>query len=140
MILKEILLVEANVEPEGLEYIDDWIDEIKGLIQDDNIGINHDPFMKKLRKDIINDAMGRSNLLPDDDMLQIYKTPGDPAAPGKDTDPDWVKNATDIVWTVNKDSFPKLEDKIAKIFLDGTDGVQGISLLFYLLTLGRNLC
>ena len=117
MLLKEILLVEANVEPEGLEFIDDWIEEIKGLIQDDNIGINHDPFMKKLRKDIINDSMGRSNLLPDDDMLQIYKTPGDPAAPGKDTDPDWVKNATDIVWTVNKESFPKLEDKIAKIFL-----------------------
>ena len=125
MILKEILLVEANVEPEGLEYIDDWIGEIKGLIQDDNIGINHDPFMKKLRKDIINDAMGRSNLLPDDDMLQIYKTPGDPAAPGKDTDPDWVKNATDIVWTVNKESFSKLEDKIAKIFFADVDGAQG---------------
>ena len=122
MLLKEILLVEANVEPEGLEFIDDWIEEIKGLIQDDNIGINHDPFMKKLRKDIINDAMGNSNLLPNDAMLTVYKEPG---GPGKDTDPDWVKNATDIVWTVNKDSFPKLEDKIAKIFLDGTDGVQG---------------
>jgi hypothetical protein len=121
MILKEILLVEANVEPEGLEYIDDWIGEIKDSIEKGNPGFNHDPFMKRLRKDIINDAMGGSNLLPDDAMLQIYKTPGDPAAPGKDTDPDWVKNATDIVWTVDEKSFSKLEDEITSLFFAHDD-------------------
>jgi hypothetical protein len=121
MILKEILLVEANVEPEGLQYIDDWIGEIKDSIEKGNPGFNHDPFMKRLRKDIINDAMGRSNLLPDDAMLQIYKTPGDPAAPGKETDPDWVKNATEIVWTVDQKSFSKLEDEITSLFFAHDD-------------------
>ena len=114
-------LLEANVEPEGLQYIDDWIGEIKDSIEKGNPGFNHAPFMKRLRKDIINDAMGGSDLLPDDNMLKIYKTPGDPAAPGKETDPDWVKNATDIVWTVDEESFSKLEDEITSLFFAHDD-------------------
>ena len=126
MLLKEILLVEANVEPEGLKYIDDWIKRIKGSLEKGNPEFNHDSFIKRLRKDIINDAMGKSDLLPDDDMLQIYKIPDDPAAPGKETDPDWVKNATDIVWTVDKKSLSKLEDEITSFFLAHDDiNIQG---------------
>ena len=126
MLLKEILLLEANVEPEGLKYIDDWIKRIKGSLEKGNPEFNHDSFIKRLRKDIINDAMGKSDLLPDDDMLQIYKIPDDPAAPGKETDPDWVKNATDIVWTVDKKSLSKLEDEITSFFLAHDDiNIQG---------------
>jgi hypothetical protein len=84
--------------------------------------------------------MGRSELLPDDDMLQIYKTPGDPAAPGKDTDPDWVKNATDIIWTVNKESLSKLEDEITSFFLAHDDiNIQGSFNRFHHLVQGEKL-
>jgi hypothetical protein len=94
--LVEDIIFEANVEPKSLEIIDKTLKKWRDAATEANPGINHDPFFKKLRRDIINDGAdegitahttmygGEHNFA----MLQPYKPQED--------DPDYIKNATDV--------------------------------------------
>ena len=95
MIINDIFLIEANIEPKGLELLDKWIHEMGEDLEDSNPEINHNAFLKRLRKDIIND-----NRIFGPQMQLTALIPYKP----KETDPDYIKNASPIrhVYTVNK--------------------------------------
>ena len=110
MILKEILLVEANVEPEGLRLLDQWIHEMGEDLENSNPGINHTAFLKRLRKDIINNkTIGYPEV----------STPLTPYKPKK-TDPDFIKNAADV-YTVNKDVLTSFYNNMLDLFIPDED-------------------
>ena len=46
-------LLEANVEPKGLDLLDKFIHEMTDDLEETNPGINHTAFFKRLRKDIM---------------------------------------------------------------------------------------
>ena len=72
-------LLEANVEPKGLDLLDKWIHEMGDDLEDSNPSINHGAFLTRLRKDIINNnrIFGANVTIT---ALQPYKP--------KKTDPD----------------------------------------------------
>ena len=55
-------LLEANVEPKGLDYIEKFIHEIGEDLEDSNPSINHGAFLTRLRKDIINNNDSKDSL------------------------------------------------------------------------------
>ena len=54
MLVNDIFLIEANVEPKALDLIDKFIHEIGEELEHSNPTINHNAFLKRLKKDIIN--------------------------------------------------------------------------------------
>ena len=67
-------LLEANVEPKGLDFLDKFIHEMGEDLEDSNPGINHTAFLTRLRKDIINNnrIFGAQTQLT---ALEPYKVP-----------------------------------------------------------------
>ena len=47
-------LLEANVEPKGLDLLDKFIHEMGEDLEDSNPDIDHTAFLKRLKKDIVN--------------------------------------------------------------------------------------
>ena len=45
MIINDIFLIEANIEPKGLELLDKWIHEMGEDLEDSNPEINHNAFL-----------------------------------------------------------------------------------------------
>ena len=109
--LVEDIILEANVEPKSLDLLDKWIHEMGEDLEDSNPGINHTAFLKRLRKDIINNT---DNLVP-------YKP--------KETDPDFIKNASDV-YTVNKDVLDSFYNNMLDLFIPD-DGEPTSNPLFY---------
>ena len=109
--LVEDIILEANVEPKSLDLLDKWIHEMGEDLEDSNPGINHTAFLKRLRKDIINNT---DNLVP-------YKP--------KKTDPDFIKNASDV-YTVNKDVLNSLYNDMLDLYIPD-DGEPTSNPLFY---------
>ena len=112
MLLKEILLLEANVEPEGLRLLDQWIHEQGEDLEDSNPSINHTAFLKRLKKDIINNnrIFGAQTQLT---ALVPYKP--------KKTDPDFIKNATEPVYTVNVKALTHIWNELLDLFVPDED-------------------
>jgi hypothetical protein len=107
--LVEDIIFEANVEPEALAWIDKYIKERKTFLQQENGGIKHDAFLKRLRKDIINNE---PIMYPEvSTPLKLYEP--------KKTDPDFIKNATDPVYTIDKDFFTDLDSVLQDLFSSG---------------------
>ena len=75
-------LLEANIEPKSLELLDQWIHEMGEDLEYSNSGINHIAFLKRMRKDIINNKPI---------MYPEVSTPLTPYKPKK-TDPDYPRN------------------------------------------------
>ena len=110
--LVEDVIFEANVEPKALAWIDDWLSEYKSHLHDDNPTIKHDAFIKRLKKDIINNK----ELLPHGYLQGV--SPLKPYEPKK-TDPDYIKNATDPIYTIREDWFQELDQILQDIFSSG---------------------
>tara|TARA_B100000809_G_scaffold159087_1_gene156456 strand:- start:156 stop:1193 length:1038 start_codon:yes stop_codon:yes gene_type:complete len=109
MLVNDIFLIEANVEPKALAWIDKYVKDLKPFLQDENPSINHDAFLKRLKKDIINNKPT---------MYPRVDTPLIPYKPKK-TDPDYIKNATDPVYTIDKDFFTDLDDELQSLYSSG---------------------
>ena len=105
-------LLEANVEPKGLDLLDKFIHEMTDDLEETNPGFNHTAFFKRLRKDIINNnrIFGANNVLT---ALMPYKP--------KETDPDYIKNATDEVYTVNKKALEYVYDELIDLYVPDED-------------------
>ena len=101
-------LLEANVEPKGLDLLDKWIHEMGDDLEDSNPSINHGAFLTRLRKDIINNnrIFGANVTIT---ALQPYKP--------KKTDPDYIKNATEEVYTVNPKALEFLYNDLLDLFI-----------------------
>ena len=112
-------LLEANVEPKGLDLLDKWIHEMGEDLEDSNPSINHTAFLKRLRKDIINNKPI---------MYPEVSTPLKPYKPKK-TDPDFIKNASDV-YTVNKDVLDSFYNNMLDLFIPD-DGEPTSNPLFY---------
>jgi hypothetical protein len=110
--LVEDIIFEANVEPEALAWIDNYVKELKPFLQDENPDINHDAFLKRLRLDIINNK----EILPHGYLQGVSAL--QPYEP-KETDPDYIKNATDPIYTIRKDWFEELDQVLQDIFSSG---------------------
>ena len=115
MLLEEILLVEANIEPKSLELLDEWIREAAEDLGETNPGINHTAFLKRMRKDIINA-----------NYLEYVLTPYKP----KKTDPDYIKNATEEVYMIRPQDLVKLRNDIEDLFIPD-EGEPTSNPLFY---------
>jgi Fe-Mn family superoxide dismutase len=101
-------LLEANVEPKSLDLLDKWIHEMGDDLEDSNPSINHGAFLTRLRKDIINNnrIFGANVTIT---ALQPYKP--------KKTDPDYIKNATEEVYTVNPKALEFLYNDLLDLFI-----------------------
>jgi hypothetical protein len=117
--LVEDIILEANVEPKSLDLLDKWIHEIGEDLEDSNPGINHTAFLKRLRKDIINNKPI---------MYPEVSTPLKPYKPKK-TDPDFIKNASDV-YTVNKDVLDSFYNNMLDLYIPD-DGEPTSNPLFY---------
>ena len=117
--LVEDIILEANVEPKSLDLLDKWIHEMGEDLEDSNPGINHTAFLKRLRKDIINNKPI---------MYPEVSTPLKPYKP-KETDPDFIKNASDV-YTVNKDVLDSFYNNMLDLFIPD-DGEPTSNPLFY---------
>ena len=97
MLLKEILLLELNIEPNGLKRLDQWIEDLEIDFSHLMPKVNHDKFLNRLKKDIVNDQLGMGI----SDIVAKYKPTED--------DPTFIKNASGDVHTIyrNKDDIPK---------------------------------
>lgn len=97
MLLKEILLLELNIEPNGLKRLDQWIEDLELDFSHLMPKVNHDKFLNRLKKDIVNDQLGMGI----SDIVAKYKP--------TDDDPPFIKNASGDVHTIyrNKDDIPK---------------------------------
>ena len=110
-------LLEANVEPKGLDLLDKFIHEMTDDLEETNPGINHTAFFKRLRKDIIN-----NNRIFGADMALTGLLPYKPLK----TDPDYIKNATEQVYTVNPKMLNELYNDLIDLFIpDDEAGVPG---------------
>ena len=109
MIISDIL-IEANVEPKALAWIDKYIKDTNEFLQQENGGINHAGFLKRLRKDIINNE---PIMYPEvSTPLKLYEP--------KETDPDFIKNATDPVYTIDQQYFlTDLDSALQDLFSSG---------------------
>ena len=101
-------LLEANVEPKGLDYIEKFIHEIGEELEASNPGINHGAFLTRLRKDIIN-----NNRIIGANVTITALVPYKP----KKTDPDFIKNATEEVYTVNHKALKFLYNDLLDLFI-----------------------
>jgi hypothetical protein len=112
MLINDIFLIEANVEPEGLRLLDQWIHEQGEDLEDSNPSINHTAFLKRLKKDIINNnrIFGAQTQLT---ALVPYKS--------KKTDPDFIKNATEPVYTVNVKALTHIWNELLDLFVPDED-------------------
>ena len=97
MLLKEILLLELNIEPNGLKRLDQWIEDLEIDFSHIMPNVNHDKFLNRLKKDIVNDQLGMGI----SDIVAKYKP--------TDDDPPFIKNASADVYTIyrNEDDIPK---------------------------------
>jgi hypothetical protein len=105
MLIEDIILIEANVEPKGLDLLDKFIHEMGDDLEDTNPGTNHTAFLKRLKKDIVNNNRISGELT----ALVPYKP--------KKTDPDFIKNATEEVYTVNPKALEHLRDELFELFI-----------------------
>lgn len=108
--LVEDIMFEANVEPKALAWIDKYIKDTNAFLQQENGGINHNAFLKRLRKDIINNE---PIMYPEvSTPLKLYEP--------KETDPDFIKNATDPVYTIDQQYFlTDLDSALQDLFSSG---------------------
>jgi len=102
-------LLEANIEPKSLELLDQWIHEMGEDIEDSNPSINHTAFLKRMKKDIINNQAWASPGLIDNKVLLPYKP--------KKTDPDYIKNATEEVYWIKPQQLVSLMNDIHDLFI-----------------------
>ena len=114
-------LLEANVEPKGLDFLDKFIHEMGEDLEDSNPGINHTAFLTRLRKDIINN--NRIFGANADKTILITYTP-------TKRDPDYIRNATDQVYTIEQKALNYLHNDLLDLFIPD-DGEPTSNPLFY---------
>jgi hypothetical protein len=109
--LVEDIVQEANVEPKSLETLDKWINEMGEDLEYTNPDVDHTAFLKRLKKDIVNNnrIFGAQTQLT---ALEPYKP--------KKTDPDFIKNASDV-YTVNKKALDYLYDELIELYAPDED-------------------
>ena len=135
MRIDEVLLLELNVHPDALKAIDDYLAYLEKTFMNKYApGMNHKPFLKRLKNDIVNGKplwKGTKQGLPfatDDEYgedywdILIQYTP-------TEKDPDFIKNAPGEVYHLKR-STNKYNQNFNKDFTWQTPLEQLISRLF----------
>ena len=109
MIINDIFLIEANVEPEGLASLEATLSQLGKDIKNSNPKINHSAFLKRLRKDIINNDDKYSPT----SILEPYEP--------LDHDVSYIKHATGPVFTIDEHRLADLENELLALFIPDED-------------------
>jgi len=104
MIINDIL-IEANVIPKAIEELEGHLKILGKEIKQYNPKINHDAFLKRLRKDILSNDDKYSNF--------SFLTPYTP----NDADPSYIRNANEPVFTISTHNLSQIEDELVELFI-----------------------
>ena len=111
MIINDIL-IEANVIPKAIEELEGHLKILGKEIKQYNPKINHDAFLKRLRKDILSNDDKYSNF--------SFLTPYTP----NDADPSYIRNATaagEEVFTISTYNLSQIENELLELFIPDED-------------------
>ena len=95
------ILIEANVEPQGLARLDKFIRDLSVDLSKLDMDINHNAFLKRMRKDIING-----------NYVEYALTTYTPT----EKDPDYIQNATDQVYTIEEKDLNQLHVDLMALY------------------------
>ena len=95
------ILIEANVEPQGLARLDKFIRDLSVDLSNLDMDINHNAFLKRMRKDIING-----------NYVEYALTTYTPT----EKDPDYIQNATDQVYTIEEKDLNQLHVDLMALY------------------------
>lgn len=107
MIINDIL-IEANVIPKAIEELEGHLKILGKEMKQYNPKINHDAFLKRLRKDILSNDDKYSNF--------SFLTPYTP----NDADPSYIRNATvagEEVFTISTYNLSQIENELLELFI-----------------------
>ena len=106
--LVEHIIFEANVIPKAIEELEGHLKILGKEIKQYNPKINHDAFLKRLRKDILSNDDKYSNF--------FFLTPYTP----NDADPSYIRNATaagEEVFTISTYNLSQIENELLELFI-----------------------
>jgi hypothetical protein len=99
--LVEDIILEANVEPQGLARLDNFMRDLSVDLSNLDMDINHNAFLKRMRRDIING-----------NYVEYALTTYTPT----EKDPDYIQNATDQVYTIEEKDLNQLHVDLMALY------------------------